>query len=646
MSRMKAAAAPSGNRKDPAPPTNSTQQLRSAQTQYTGPDQQNPQPLLANYTLPGVISYLTLEFTNLERFKIMTNLEKSEMKYHIQQLTAEINSLRFLNDKQALRITELEERLAESKKTAAEHKEGANMPTSNSLSGGDSGQDAVMASTNTPTKSGSKIADYDIPPVDLEILRASRQKLNRSIKDVFRLLKPPSMLARNVLDIPGSEHGTHNYDELLEISPPEDELKSNHIESMFAKYALNSEDLLVDLLASFDDDSRRVMESIEEDNDNEGGANNVDRIGTVDESDAETVIVDESDEGRLLTIDESELVNSNPEPPIKLGSVVHVPVPSHTAAVYKPFQHSFVMIQENTLKVWHRNTLILTGEIKEAYGDVVLAFYLEKKRVVLVTKAGEVVLIEQKPDSDTLRRVPLHKEQSLVINAASIVEFARTGSNRLLGLAYTGSDLEGNSVIVALEVKVAQKVSSKTLAELDSNALNVSSKITALHWNMVAKQHTTGLPKSMLPKKHRKLISADDSSLLEFNLMFGHDRLLTVNLALKAVKDFYNEQFEWVDFAEGYALLAKHNNVNLFDLAAAKAISSQPLKGGSQYSLLYKDSPYVVEVDDEVRIFDSTSREVATESNAEGGMVYCDGDFLVIHSKDEVKITAIEGTNL
>ena len=38
------------------------------------------------YTLPGVINYLTSEFTNLERFKIMTNLEKNEMKYKIIQL--------------------------------------------------------------------------------------------------------------------------------------------------------------------------------------------------------------------------------------------------------------------------------------------------------------------------------------------------------------------------------------------------------------------------------------------------------------------------------------------------------------------------------------------------------------------------------
>ncbi|KAM9915643.1 hypothetical protein OXX80_013921, partial [Metschnikowia pulcherrima] len=54
---------------------------------------------------------LTSEFTNLERFKIVTNLEKSEMRYRIQQLTSELNSVRYVNEKQALRIKLLEEKL-------------------------------------------------------------------------------------------------------------------------------------------------------------------------------------------------------------------------------------------------------------------------------------------------------------------------------------------------------------------------------------------------------------------------------------------------------------------------------------------------------------------------------------------------------
>ena len=70
--------------------------------------QQQQQQPLANYTLPGVINYLTSEFTDLERFKIMTNLEKSEMKYKIVQLQGELNSLRYINEKQKSRIDVLE----------------------------------------------------------------------------------------------------------------------------------------------------------------------------------------------------------------------------------------------------------------------------------------------------------------------------------------------------------------------------------------------------------------------------------------------------------------------------------------------------------------------------------------------------------
>lgn len=642
MNRMKAAAPPNGNLKDQNLASNSNLQLRSGQFQYSAADQQQPQPPLANYTLPGVISYLTLEFTNLERFKIMTNLEKSEMKYRIQQLTAEVNSLKFLNDKQALRITELEERL-ESAKTEDRDDQGSDQVSTESFSE-KTGQTAPKSSKNAVA---SKPADYDIPPVDLAILRTSRQKLNRSIKDVFRLLKPPSMLARNVMDIPGSEHGTNQYDELLDIPTQEDEAKNSRIESMFAKYTLNSDDLLVDQQASFEEDSNNIMGALEEDNLEEVSPANFQRHGLAEESDTETVIVDEPEEAKLLTIDESELVNSNPEPPIKLGSVVHVSAAFLTAAVFKPFQHSFVIIQDKTLKVWHRSTQILSGEIKESFTDVVSAFYLEKKRVLLVTNKGEVMLIEQKPDLEILRRVCLHKEESLLFNTASIVEFTRIGSNRVLGLALTGTDADGQSNILALEIKVAQKVSCKPLANFDHTSLKVSSKVSALHWceNMLSKQHTTGLPKSVLPKKHRKLVSVDEDSLLEFDILFAHDKLLRVNLALKEVADLYSHAIDWVDFAEGYALLGTESSVSLFDLAVSRVVLTQPTKNGSQYSLLYKDSPYVVQVDNEIHVYDSTSREVATGPNPEGGLVYCDGDFLVVHSKEDVKITAIEGTN-
>ena len=42
------------------------------------------------YTLPGVINYLTSEFTKFEQFKIVNNLERSEMKFKIKELEGKL----------------------------------------------------------------------------------------------------------------------------------------------------------------------------------------------------------------------------------------------------------------------------------------------------------------------------------------------------------------------------------------------------------------------------------------------------------------------------------------------------------------------------------------------------------------------------
>lgn len=631
MNRTKPAPAPNGTRKDPGTTGNLSQHQHQQQypNQLVSPAaSQLPQPLLANYTLPGVMSYLTSEFTNLERFKIMTNLEKSEMKYRIQQLTAEINSLKFLNDKQALRIQELEAQLAESGKLASE-------PIS-------------------ALKSASSLTDYDIPPVDLQVLRESRQKLNRSIKDVFRLLKPPSTAIQSVMDVPGSEIGTNDYDELLHehqddlAQEEEEESGPTKIESIFSKYTLGSGDLLSDPQGSFEEDSNNLINAMnEEEEPAEADSAFNTRHGLADESDTETVIVDEPEEAKLLTIDESELVNSNPEPPIKLGSVVHVQAPYPAAKVYQPFQHSFTVIQDRTLTAWHRSTQVLTGEIEENASEVVRAFYLEKKRVLLVTKSNGILTVEQKPDTTGLRRVVLHKEDKITISDASLVEISRVGSNRVLGLAYSGKNKEGKSCIVALELKIGQKVASKPLAHFNSTFIKADSPVTSVHWydNRPPKQHTSGLPKAVLPKKHSRLSSADENILANFDILFVHDKFQKINVALKEVVTLYKDAVSSVDVAGKYALLVSNNVASLFDVAINKVVSSQQVEKGASYSLLFKDSPYIVQLDENIQIYDRSFREVASRPTYGGQVVHCDADFLVVQNSQEVRVTAIEGSN-
>ena len=123
------------------------------------------------YTLPGVINYLTSEFTNLERFKIMTNLEKNEMKYKIIQLQGEVTTLKYNNEKQQLKIKELEEENSrlKLKLNPEAHDEIENLEK-------------------------SETAELD--EIDLQMIKQSRQQLTNSMREVVTLLKAPTTTTR------------------------------------------------------------------------------------------------------------------------------------------------------------------------------------------------------------------------------------------------------------------------------------------------------------------------------------------------------------------------------------------------------------------------------------------------------------------
>lgn len=254
-----------------------------------------PAGALANYTLPGVISYLTSEFTNLERFKIMTNLEKSEMKHRILQLTSEVNSLRFLNEKQALRIEQLERALARSSTT------GEDQQKLNPLAGDDKTPASELDSSplsgpeNTLQKGLDSLdltEDNDdaslIPHIDLSVLRASRQNLDRSIREIVQLLKPPAGAS-----IPRDVSLGRGYERLLEDSerfnfewsdsPPQPRSTSPR-PGVFERYTLGSDDEFMEPKMAFDDmvDSQNPV----------GTGESPDMV-RLQESDSETVVFDD-----------------------------------------------------------------------------------------------------------------------------------------------------------------------------------------------------------------------------------------------------------------------------------------------------------------------------------------------------------------
>lgn len=133
----------------------------------------------ANYTLPGVISYLTSEFTNLERYKIMTDLEKSEMKYKIAMLQGEVEAFQHTNNKLERRIHNLEQE--------------------NSL---------LRLHNNLPPSPPPVPESGELPEVDVKAIERSRHTLSQSIHEITDLLRRPTNLGSDLLQKAHPQHET------------------------------------------------------------------------------------------------------------------------------------------------------------------------------------------------------------------------------------------------------------------------------------------------------------------------------------------------------------------------------------------------------------------------------------------------------
>ncbi|GEQ70952.1 hypothetical protein JCM33374_g4633 [Metschnikowia sp. JCM 33374] len=351
-----------GSRKEAGASQINPQQPQYANTQNRSVSPSQAPSALANYTLPGVISYLTSEFTNLERFKIITNLEKSEMKYRIQQLTSELNSVRFVNEKQALRIKLLEEKLdhanhppsgdkhgseedkayetneqPNSEGSGAE-KPGSGTPIPETPASDEIGSDNVLLGPSAPQNNATSTSrsspppsdelstqndplpgvrsenhrdngdihptpslnakDAQIPHVDLEFLRNSRQKLNRSIREIVSLLEPPSGI--DFLESHSGAATNSAFEDLLEDSKhftfePTQEERHQSNESVFARYTLGKDDLLTGQRISFEDAVKKPVETDLHQLNHQPWDHVRQQQPPTDESDTETVTMDEQD---------------------------------------------------------------------------------------------------------------------------------------------------------------------------------------------------------------------------------------------------------------------------------------------------------------------------------------------------------------
>ncbi|KAG7192073.1 uncharacterized protein KQ657_002433 [Scheffersomyces spartinae] len=185
------------------------------------------------YTLPGVISYLTSEFTNLERFKIMTNLEKSEMKHRILELQGEVNALTYVNKRQQNRIKDLEKENGRLRATAAAVTAVASDDVIGDVPGeGDDGinRDFGDDCSGVPdiVKSDVEMFKLEIdglPEIDLQDIKNLRDALAKSMKEILDLLKAPTARSAVSEALGNPDSFIDNYDVLAEAPEP---TSSNH----------------------------------------------------------------------------------------------------------------------------------------------------------------------------------------------------------------------------------------------------------------------------------------------------------------------------------------------------------------------------------------------------------------------------------
>lgn len=245
----------------------SHQQANQGTTSNQNQSNQHQSLPLANYTLPGVINYLTSEFTNLERFKIMTNLEKSEMKYRITHLQGEMNSLKYINEQQKLKIQQLE-------KENSELKLNNNEPKNTS-------KDKLEKETIEDS--------LDIPEVDLKLIKDSRYQLTKSMKEVIHLLKSPVNTNIDYLEFPDINESNNAYDEFFN-NDRLDNFVFNEYNNQSKGYS-NGDD------NNYNNDSKATVRKFFDDNDSENLNNSIndkfDKMNIDDEpnleSDTETV---------------------------------------------------------------------------------------------------------------------------------------------------------------------------------------------------------------------------------------------------------------------------------------------------------------------------------------------------------------------
>jgi hypothetical protein len=337
-----------------------------------------PQPPTAHYTLPGVINYLTSEFTNLERYKIMTNLEKAEMRHKINLLQGELNALRYIGERQSARIAALERENAVLKR-----RDGA--PGGAALS-------AAAAAAASPA-----VVPVSVPEVDLGIVKKLREQLARAMRDVVHLLRTPSYDAPP--DAAPDADTSSQYDALFNSPPqtyPADPLESPP-RGAFARY-------LQEPARTAPPEGDLFGEIVRMEDKSQGQSRSIDAA-----SDAETVSYEEFDFDSVRS--SSPTAKPHPED-AGLITTLSLARPGYAhARVFKGIEGATTLVYINLghkkrrlcwINVYDTASATLVAAehtLTKEHGDIVDAYAITPARVCIVYGNGTIETTEVKPNA-------------------------------------------------------------------------------------------------------------------------------------------------------------------------------------------------------------------------------------------------------
>lgn len=575
--------------------------------------QQQQQQPLANYTLPGVINYLTSEFTDLERFKIMTNLEKSEMKYKIVQLQGELNSLRYINEKQKSRIDVLE-------------KENQKLHSQLKHEGPDS-------QSESETKKEGTIKEYDIeiPEIDLLEIQKSRTQLTKSMRQVLHLLKTPHANNMNPLNLNNPADELNEYDDLIKNDKSDAFFFSEKDNTRVPDYSGRSRKYNKDSIFS------QYLNDIPFDSQNHGSTektqddlyqNNLTEVGDInaksiqyltqpseekeafpssnykaEESDAETVIMDDSDDEKLeLTKTKSNLAT---KPDTDSSSANYSPVKSESPSesnnvtedmysvkpnalittndhnygscrmftsclnntiVYLNYEHNS---DENLvlLNVWSTslNKLVVSKEFTDTIVekptniiDIYCVSHDESNLTIyllIIYKSGTVDHIKLNENSQISKSCILNLAPT-TLNSSKLIEFTHKSSpeSRNFGLVVTGLQNPAsipfikvyNLMVDAMNSIIETEIGSYVKSFFKLQNLQESDMFEVVHWFKNDDNTSITDASSQKPNKgksHKRTVSCTDVSLspYEIILKLGY-QLIRFNFVLKKYYTLIDEQ--------------------------------------------------------------------------------------------------------